>query len=317
MIDDKSMKKNLFLVGVLIIAVALVVLTMNRSERNGETGQRKITVVTTLFPLYDFAKNIGGEYVDVSLLLPPGVEAHSFDPKPSDIVRIDTSDLFVFTGKFMEPWAEDVIRSIGEKNVSIVDASVGITMMPGIFHDADEPVGSLDPHIWLDFDNDKKIVLAIADALAQKDPMHAAYYQEKATEYNGKLSTLDDEYQQSLGQCASREIIYGGHYAFGYLAKRYGLSYHAAQGVSPDAEPTAQDLIALVEQIRKDHIGYVFYEELTSPKIATTIASETQAQLLLLNAGHNITKEDFEKGVTFLDIMEENRQSLAKGLQCK
>jgi zinc transport system substrate-binding protein len=279
--------------------------------------QGKITVVTTLFPFYDFAKNVGGDYADVTLLLPPGVEAHSFEPKPSDIVRINTADIFIYTGKFMEPWAEDVIRSIGKNGASIVNASDNIVMMPGVFHDTDEPAGSLDPHIWLDFENDQKIIFAIANVFEERDPAHAGYYHENALRYNEELVALDMKYRLSLKECVSREIVYGGHYAFGYLAKRYNLAYLAAQGVSPDAEPTAQDLIALVEQIKKDNIHSVFYEELSSPKIAETIAGETKTQLLLLNAAHNIIKEDFQKGISFLAIMEENRQNLAKGLQCK
>ncbi|MBU4141474.1 zinc ABC transporter substrate-binding protein, partial [Patescibacteria group bacterium] len=172
------------------------------------------------------------------------------------------------------------------------------------------------PHIWLDFDNAKIMVDNIAKAMAEKDAANADYYQKNATEYKNQLTKLDNEYETALFECKTKKIIYGGHYAFGYLAHRYGLEHIAAQGFSPDAEPTAPDLINLVEQIKKDNIGYVFYEELTSPKIAEIIAVETKTKMLLLNAAHNLAKEDFENNVSFLSIMENNLKNLSIGLQC-
>ena len=150
---------------------ALVFLVALRNSKPAEKApSHKIKVVTTLFPLYDFAKNIGREKVEVSLLLPPGVEAHSFEPKPSDLVKVNEADVFIYTGKFMEPWAEDIIKSVTNKNLIIVDSSQGTKMIPGVFHDADEPAGSLDPHIWLDFDNAKIIVGNILHALVDQRP---------------------------------------------------------------------------------------------------------------------------------------------------
>lgn len=287
----------------------------DRSET--ESRQGKVSVVTTLFPLYDFTKHIGGEYVEASLLLPPGVESHAFEPKPSDIMRIERSDIFVFTGKAMEPWAEDIASGAAAKGVRIVDASEGTEMIASVFHDDDEPVGAMDPHIWLDFDNAAKMASSIAAALAEKDPAHAAEYQANAEGYRSELAALDARYRETLSSCRTKTIVYGGHYAFGYLAHRYGLEYRAAQGIAPDAEPTAKDLAAMVEQIRREHIGTIFYEELASPKVAETIASETGAKLLLLSAAHNIAKEDYNESVSFLSIMEENLASLSAGLGCE
>jgi len=285
------------------------------SGRVQKSNTGKTTVVTTLFPLYDFAKNIGQDKVEVSLLLPPGVEPHSFEPKPSDIARISEADIFIYTGKFMEPWAVDIIKGFSGRNIKVVDSSAGIKMIPAVFHDADEPQGAFDPHIWLDFDNAKIMVDNIVQGLCEKDKANA-YYKKNGDEYKNALSNLDNRYRTGLANCKSKEIIYGGHYAFGYLAHRYGLQYLAAQGLSPDAEPTAQDLVKLVEQIKKNNIRYIFYEELTSPKIAETLAGETQAKMLLLNAAHNITKKDFENKVSFVSIMENNLRNLKIGLQC-
>jgi zinc transport system substrate-binding protein len=287
------------------------------NNRNIVPENKKLQVVTTLFPLYDFAKSIGQDKAQVTFLLPPGVEAHSFEPKPSDVILINQADIFIYTGKIMEPWAEDIVKSITNKNLLVVDAGDGINLIPAVFHDLDGPAGSMDPHIWLDFDNAKMIVNSIKEAFIEKDPENKSLYEKNAEEYNQQLTDIDNDYKSALSLCKSKEIIYAGHYAFGYLIKRYGLEYIAAQGVSPDAEPTANDLINLVNQIKEDNVRYIFYEELASPKIAETLSGETGAELLILNAAHNISKEQFEKGVTFISIMKSNLNNLKTGLGYK
>jgi len=288
------------------------------AKRGEEPAQmKKLKVITTLFPIYDMAQNIGADKAEVSLLLPPGMEAHSFEPKSGDIVKINKADVFVYTGKFMEPWADDIIKGTVNKNLIVVDASRGTKMIPGVVQDADEPTGSLDPHIWLDFDNAKIMVRNIVRAFQLKDGADKEFYEKKANGYIDKLTKLDSLYKMTLTTCKHREIVYGGHYAFGYLAKRYGLKYLAAQGVAPDAEPTASDLVKLVEQIKRDKIKYVFYEELTSPKIAEAIAGETKAKMLLLNAAHNLSKDQLDQGLSFFDILKRDLENLRVGLECK
>ncbi len=331
------MKKILFVVGVIAI-IGLGIFAILNIAQKSNTDSEKISVVTTLFPQYDFAKAIGGDKVNVTLLLPPGVEAHAYEPKPSDITKINNAAIFVYTGEFMEPWAHDIIES-ADKKVKVVDASVGIEMMKEedehdheheheeetehkeAGHHEDEQGhhhhGGVDPHIWLDFDNAKIMAENIAKALVEVDPQNAEYYQNNLRNYQAKLAELDSAYKNTLSACKTKSIVYGGHYAFGYMAKRYGLEYVSAQGFSPDAEPSAKDMIALTEQIKKDNIGYVFYEELTSPKIAETLARETNAKLLLLNGAHNLAKEDYEAGATFVSLMEGNLKNLSLGLGCQ
>jgi zinc transport system substrate-binding protein len=305
----------------LVVVCAIVVLSAfnscKQAGRPADDGQHKIKVITTLFPLYDMARNIGADKADVSLLLPPGVEAHSFEPRPSDIVKISEADVFIYTGKFMEPWAEGIIKAFAHKNLIVVDASRGTKMIPGVFHDKDEPAGSLDPHIWLDFDNARTMVRNIVQAFQEKDSAHKGFYQQKADDYSNRLDELDSAFKTVLTACRNREIVYGGHYAFGYLAHRYGLKYLAAQGISPDAEPTAKDLARLVEQIKRDRVKYIFYEELTSPKIAETIAAETGAKMLMLNAAHNLSRDQFEQGISFFRILKTDLDNLKVGLECQ
>jgi len=309
------MKKKIFFVLLLLITVLglMSLITLNQKQ-NIETN--KLKIVTTLFPLYDFAKQIGQDKVEVTLLLPPGVEAHSYEPKPSDILKINDSDIFIYTGRFMEPWVEDIINGITNNDLKIIDSSEGINLIESIFHDEDVNEASMDPHIWLDFDNDIKIIKTISDAIIVKDIENKEFYKTQTEIFINKLSKLDLDYVTALSKCSESKIIYGGHFTFGYLSKKYNLEYLAAQGLSPDAEPTAKDLITLVNQVNDNKIEYIFYEELTSTKIAETISNETNAKMLLLNSAHNLSKLDIENNVSFVSIMEDNLINLKTGLKC-
>lgn len=323
--------KKIATIIIFILTTILIVFIISNNKQKQQNNTEKISIVTTIFPSYDFAKEIGKEKVSVSLLLPPGTEAHAYEPTPSDIIKINSSNIFVYTGEFMEPWANDVIKGIN-KNVKIVDASVGIELMKEENekheHASEEnheehndehrhyQIG-VDPHIWLNFENANTMAENIADALKKIDPKNADFYQNNLKNYQEKITALDQKYRNILSACNNKTIIYGGHYAFGYLAEKYNLNYIAAQGFSPDAEPTAKDLIQLINQIKKDEIKYIFYEELTSPKIAQTIANETNAKMLLLNAAHNISKDDYENKTSYISIMEKNLENLSIGLICK
>ncbi len=311
-------KKSILVLSVLVLmVVGSFLLFGNKKEE--VVSNNKIKVVTTLFPLYDLAKEIGGDKVEVSLLLPPGMGPHSFEPKPSDIIKINESDLFIYTGKFMEPWAEDIIKGITNENVKIVNASTGIKLMEIVDehgHEEEHENEGIDPHIWLDFDNSQIMVDSITKALIEKDFINTDLYQNNAIIYKNKLTQLDDKFKSNLTSCESREIVYGGHYAFGYMGKKYDLTYESAYGISPDSEPSAADLIKLIEQIKKEKIKFVFAEELLSQEVAETLAKETGAGILLLNPAGNLSKEDFENNKDFLSIMEENLSNLKLGLGC-
>jgi zinc transport system substrate-binding protein len=282
-----------------------------------------LQVVTSLFPLYDFARQIGGDQVEVTLLLPPGVEAHSFDPKPEDILRVNRAGLFIYTHKAMEVWAATIAASVDPAKVTIVDASAGAKLRPSSGHaDAQEgkhghESGAIDPHLWLDFANAQVIVGNIAQAMAKKDPAHREFYAANAAAYIARLDRLDAAYRTALADCEKRTLLQGGHFALGYLTARYGLDYHAAAAVNPEAEPTAATMAALVREMRRDDLHYLFSEELVSPKLAETIAREAGGTVLLLSAAHNVSKTDLERGTTFIEIMERNLENLRRGLQCR
>ena len=316
--------KGLFL---LLLAAPLLLALSACTTRDGEApGNGKFVVVTTLFPLYDFARSVAGDKATVSLLLPPGTEPHSFEPRPKDIARINSADLFIYTGPFMEPWAGRVLNGIDRSHTIVVDASSGIALQApkaaghddGHGHnDHDRGQHRYDPHIWLDFTNAQKMVDTIARALSRKDPANAAQYEKQATAYNTKLADLDRRYRERLDRCTTKAFVHGGHYAFGYLANRYGLVYISAYEGSPNAEPTPRRLALLKGTIQKNGLKSLFYEELITPRIAETLSRETGAALLKLHGAHNISRDDMEHGVTFLSLMEENLNNLSAGLNCR
>jgi len=296
---------------------------------------QKIRVITTLFPLYDFVKHIGQDRVDALLLLPPGVEPHSFEPKPDDIVQINKADLFVYTGKYMEPWAGDILKGVDNKDLIVVDSSHGISLMEEKGehqHKHQEAHGhkeghkhrhkeghphEVDPHFWLDFGNAQKMIDNILEGFVKRDPSHKEFYSKNAEQYKSRLNDLDLTFKEVLSRCQKKVLVHAGHFAFGYLAKRYGLEYVAAYGFSPDAEPSPKKMVELTKTLKKHGLRHLYHEELITPRVAETIARETGASLLMLHGAHNLTKEEFEKGVTFISLMEENLKSLEVGLQCQ
>jgi zinc transport system substrate-binding protein len=317
---------------ILFMLLAIAVSSCQKGDESDGSEKPKLKVVTSLFPVYDFARNVGGDRVKVTLLLPPGVEPHSFDPTPADILNVNKADIFIFTNRYMEPWVADIIKGMDNNRATIVDASTGIVFMDehgeGHNHESGRKDDAsalpqahineeLDPHIWLDFDNAVSMVDNIRDALIGKDPAGREYYMKKSAEYKAVLQVLHEKFVKGLSKCEKKEFINGGHFAFGYFAKRYGLTYIAAYGFSPDAEPTPGQLVKISRLLKKKGLKYIFHEELLMSRVAETLSKETGAQLLFLHGAHNISREEFEKGVTFVRLMEENLENLKKGLECQ
>ena len=314
----------------LAVALAACVMMMffiscqAKQEKAGPS--KKLIVVTSLFPLYDFARNIGQDRADVSLLLPPGLEAHSFEPKPGDMVRLNQANVFIYTNSAMEPWVQDVLKGVQNRDLKVIESGHGIAAMisdhdkhghgkeAGHRHGRDH--GGADPHIWLDFSNAVKIVDHILAGFIEKDPLNRDFYQGNADAYKAKLNDLDRQFREGLSGCRKKIIVHGGHSAFGYLAQRYGLKYVAVSGFSPDAEPTPAGMVRISKTLKANGLNHLFYEELLSPRIAESIARETGVSLLMLHGAHNVSKEEFERGVSFMDLMQVNLQNLKRGLQC-
>jgi len=294
-----------------------------KTERKPAAG---LQVVTTLFPLYDFARSIAGEKAQVTMLLPPGVEPHTFEPKPEDMIRINRAGLFIYTNPYMEPWAETVVRGVDNKGLKVVNAGQRVRYRQVVSsgqgdhnreegHDQHGHKG-LDPHIWLDFANAAIMVDTILDGFVAADSANADFYRSNAEKLKARLASLDQNYRDSLANCTTRKLLHGGHYTFGYLANRYNLEYHALSGVSSDSEPSASRMVALVGEIRSSGARYLFAEELLSPRLTETLAKEAGVGVLMLHGAHNLSRDELTKGTSFFDLMESNLERLRKGLGC-
>ena len=316
-----------------------------------------LVVITTLFPQYDFVRIIAGDRVDARLILPPGIEPHTFEPTPKDIVAIGKADLFIYTGDAMEPWAGRILEGIQDTGLQVIDASAGINLAQSDeashaedaheadthdhdedaheadthdhdedaheadTHDHDEDAHDhahaegVDPHIWLDPLLAIEMVRNITDGLVAADPDNESYYRGNADTYIAELTAFDADCRETFAHVDNRTIVYGGHFAFGYFARRYDLTHVSPYaGFSPDAEPTPRKIAELIDRIRELGTSTVYFEELVDPKVAEVIADATDAELLLLHGAHNVTTAELEAGISYLGIMRENLEKLKKGL---
>jgi zinc transport system substrate-binding protein len=275
-------------------------------------------VVATIFPDYDFVRAVAGDRMDVRLLLPPGVEAHTYEPTPSDVTLVARAAAFVYTGAHMEPWVEGFLAGIGNRGLLVVDASAGIRLAEGHGEgeeDHADEEDELDPHIWLDPTLAEHMVGTIAEALVALDPGSATTYRANASAYRERLEDLDRRIAGELGPARGKTIVYGGHFAFGYFARRYDLEYVSPyRGFSPDAEPTPRAVAELVEVLKGTGSRVVFYEELLEPRVATAIADATGARLELLHGVHNLSRSELDSGASYLSIMEDNLRKLKEAL---
>ncbi|HPC09210.1 MAG TPA: zinc ABC transporter substrate-binding protein, partial [Smithella sp.] len=276
-------------------------------------------VIATIFPVYDFARHIGGDKITLAMLLPPGTDAHHYELKPDDIIKVTNADVFLFTNFELEQWAYKIIGA-SDKNTRLQAVETGNgAMMLRLNKEEDEheahPAG-FDPHIWLDMDNAQKMVDNITSAFIKKDPRNSDYYLKNAGDYKRQLADMDQKYRTTLAACKTRTVLHAGHWAFAYLTSRYHLKYIAAYNVFADAEPAPQKIFALIDQIKNENVSHVYYEDMMNPRLAKTIARETGTGLLKLNNGHDVTRTDLEKGETFLALMEKNLVNFQKGLQC-
>lgn len=317
------MKKSLILItaALVLITIGIIFIKFNGAKTSlNSVDEKKIKIVTTLFPLYDIAKQIGGGEVEVSLLLDPGIEAHAFEPTPSDMVEISQADVFIYTGKFMETWVEDILKSIDNPDLLVIDASRSINLMKEeIEHEEedDQAHDGIDSHIWLDFDNLKTMVNNINDGLKTKAVGYQEDFELRAANYIDGISALDKRYREGLANCQQKSIIYSGHYAFAYLAKRYNLNYQSAYGLSPNSEPSAQTIAVLIKKAKEDGTKYIFHEELINPRIADTLRRETGTETLMLSAAHNLSREDLTADKTLFMVFDENLNNLRIGLNCR
>ena len=304
-----------------LICCAALVFSMAGCTNGIKKDNGKLKIIATLYPQYDFAKQIVGDKADVELLLPAGVDSHSFDPTASDIINIGKSDMFIYTGKYMEVWADKVIKSTKSKKLKVVDTSKGITLDKPEeneeegHEEPEEHHHEYDPHIWTDPQYAKIMVDNIVKGLCEIDEKNADFYKANAEKYKKELDRIDSELKDVVSTSKHTELFFAGRFALHYFAERYNLKYTAAyDSCSSETEPSAKAVSEIIKQMKEKKIKVIFYEELIDPKVAKAIAKETGAEPLVLHSCHNVSKDELKSGKTYIQLMEQNIINLRKGL---
>ncbi len=281
----------------------------------------KLKVVASVYPVYEFARQVGGDKIDLAVLVPPGAEAHDWEPSAKEIIAIKTAKLFLYHGAGLENLAKILTpETLGATQAVAVSGGIPV-LDPDDDEEADHKHGGQaakghghgDAHMWLDPLTAQKEVAAIATAFAAADPANADYYRQNAADYNGKLAALDQEYKAALAGLPRRDIV-TSHAAFGYLAARYGLKQLPIMGLTPDSEPTPEKMAAVVRFCREHNVKYIFFETIVSPRLAETVARETGAGLLVLNPLESLTADEIKQGKDYISVMRDNLANLKKAL---
>jgi len=290
------------------IVIPLSVFVLWSSENNHVTGfaeKRQLKVLASFYPLYEFTKIIGGERIEVSVIVPSGIEPHDWEPTIQDLQKMQNADIIVINGVGLEPW---IIKLVSvNPDILIVDTSNGIPLLKKNKHMFNNKIQN-DPHIWLDPVLAKKQIQNIVDGLIRIDPQNTDYYQENANAYNSKLILLDNKIRNELSICVKKDFL-AFHDAFSYFANEYGLNQNTVIGVNPNEEPTAVTLQQIVQKAQNLDLHVIFTEEAVNPRISEVIADEIGAKVLTLSP-----IEIYEKNSDYIKRMEQNLSNLKEEL---
>lgn len=320
------MKKGITFLITIILIFSLLVIGISKINKQSQ-NEEKIKVIATLFPQYDFAKQIGGDKVDVSLLLTPGTETHTYEPTPQDIINVNRADLYIYTGKYMEPWSDKIANSI-TSNTQVLDASKNINLINEeqfekehdiVDNNEEESDNShhheYDPHIWLNPQNAIGMVKNIEEELCNIDPQNKEYYQKNAKNYINQLKSLDTEIETTIKESPKNKVAFGGTFAYAYFIQRYNLQYVSAyDSCGENSEPSVTKVKEVIDYMKENNINVIFYQELSAGKIADTISKETGATKLVFHTIHNASQEEINNGETYISLMKKNLQNLKQAL---
>lgn len=315
------------LTGILSAAALILVGCGTSGSDESAVSDDGIKVVTTFYPMYDFAKNVVGDNGEVSVLLDAGQESHGYEPTPQDIAAIADADVFVYNSDEMETWVPSVLESIESSDVIVVEAAEDIALFEleegaaaeevhsgEEANEEGEDAHSVDPHVWLDPVYAQEEVAAILAGILEADEANQESYEANAAAFNEKLAELDAAYLSAFEAAENRTFVVQ-HAAFGYIARRYDLTEVAVSDVSSDAEPDPAKLAELQRFMIDNQITTVYYSDSASSKTAQTLAEEAGASLEVLSPLEGITDEDQEAGKDYLSVMEENLTALKKVIQ--
>ena len=317
------------LCALLLLALALS-LAACRAEDTTENGQREIEIVTTVFPAYDFARQIAGERASVLLLVPPGAESHSFEPTAKDLLRIQSCTLFFCNGGESEAWVEELLEDQELETLVMLDCvealeeehKEGMQQIREHEHedhdheDHEEEEGpEYDEHVWTSPVNAICICKALCERLCELDPEGAALYRANLAAYRAELEKLDAAFRQVVEQGSLRTVVFADRFPVRYFVEEYGLDYFAAfPGCADDTEPSARTVAFLIDKVRQEGIPAVFYIEFSNEKMADVICEDTGCRKLLFHSCHNVSKEELEGGVSYLQLMWGNVDALKEAL---
>ena len=309
-----------------VVLILFFTIIINVFKKEQLLNKNKLNIVVTLYPEYDFVKAIVGDRAEVTQLLSPGVEAHTYEPSVQDRIKIENADMFIYTSDSMEPWARSIINSTQNYKMKVIDCSGQIEMINseefmeeyGLLEEHDHKTETnenheheLDGHIWMDPQNAIKMIDTILVKLVEIDKENAEFYIENAHNYKERLAELDSRIESQLQEAHVDKLVFGGEFAYAYFCRRYNIkvvSCYSACGEG--AEPSVQDIKDVIDFINNNKIDKVFYEELSEGKVAQMLSEETSAKPLVFNTIHNVSKTEFENGTNYISIMEENLKSI-------
>lgn len=306
------------LLSLLLIIPMLLAIGCSKEKKGQENFEGKIKIYTSVYPLYDFTKKIGGDKVDVTNLVPAGTEPHDWEISTSDIINLENADMLIYNGAGIENWTDKVISTLENKDIVYVKTSQGLDIHKIDDKDNKESKehnhGTYDPHTWLSIKNAKQEMENIKNALVKYDPNNANYYEDNYEKYSKKFDELDEKYSDTLGKIKNKTIIVS-HEAFGYLCEEYDINQQGIEGLAPDSEPDPARMSQIIKFAKKNNVKTIFFEELVSPKVAKTIAKEINAKTEVLNPLEGLSEEQINKGEDYFSIMEKNLQVLYESMK--
>ncbi len=312
------MKRKVFFGAIVIATLLISMIGCNKTEKVNKEDNNKIEVMTSIYPIEEFAKIIGGNKVNVRTMVPDGAEPHDFEPKAKDIVKLNESDLFIYNGLQMENWVDKVIKNIENKNLVIVNSSKNANVIANTEDEHEEGHehvdhsghnhGQEDPHIWLGLDEATKQCALIRDALVKIDPKNKSYYEGNYNNFATELKNLKEEYKEKFNSKNKKDFI-TGHAAFAYLCRDFGLEQRSLEGVFGEGEVTPKELKNLVEYCKVNNIKTVFMPETASEKLSQTLANEVGAKVVKISS-----LETNSSGKGYLDTMKSNLETIYENI---
>ena len=310
-------KKTMLLISLLMISIVL--LTACTAPQQVDNG--KINIVSTIFPQYDFAREIVGDKANLKMLIQPGGESHTYEPTPQDIISIQEADVFLYIGGENDAWVDDILKSIDTSKIQVVKLIDTVELQCLGQTEAEEHTHNskhsheYDEHIWTSPVNAQKMVQAISNAICKADTQNADYYKNNTKLYCDKLNELDENFKNITSISKRRELVFGDRFPLIYFTNEYDLTYHAAfPGCSSESEPSALDIAKLTEIVKQNNIPVILKIELSNSSVADTIAAETSTRVCTFYSCHNLSKEQFDNGESYISMMTENLETLKTAL---